>query len=150
MTLAAQTASGVITGRVTLDGEPASGVTVALLPADPWMARESPPAPKVKTDQEGRYRLVRVPAGRSRVAAMSSVYVTTAKNDLGYPGQLVTIGEGETVEGFDFALVLGGVITGRVTDADGRPAIGQLVRLTRLEEGGQQTAWQSHNFLAHV
>lgn len=43
MTLPAQTPSGVITGRVTLDDEPAPGVTVALLPADPWTPRESPP-----------------------------------------------------------------------------------------------------------
>jgi hypothetical protein len=37
--------------------------------------------------------------------------------------------EGERVDGIDFALIRGGVITGKVTDADGRPVVEQRVNL---------------------
>jgi len=39
----------------------------------------------------------------------------------------VVVGEDENVENINFALARGGVITGKVTDADGRPVIQQQV-----------------------
>jgi hypothetical protein len=48
-------------------------------------------------------------------------------------GQTVVLSEGESVDGIDFALVRGGVITGKVTDADGRPVVEQSVSLISAE-----------------
>jgi Carboxypeptidase regulatory-like domain len=43
------------------------------------------------------------------------------------PAQQVNVADGETITKVDFALVRGGVITGRITDSDGRPLIGERV-----------------------
>jgi hypothetical protein len=42
----------------------------------------------------------------------------------------------ESTEGVDFALTEGGVITGRVTDADGRPVVEEAVSLNKTTEQG--------------
>lgn len=46
---------------------------------------------------------------------------------------MLMLAEGEQVQGIDFSLVRGGVIAGKVTDADGRPVIEE--RLTIVPEG---------------
>ena len=52
-------------------------------------------------------------------------------------GKTVVVGEEENVEGVNFSLVRGGVITGKITDADGRPAIQQQVSLFMAETFSQ-------------
>ena len=42
---------------------------------------------------------------------------------------MIVVAAGESVDGIDFALVGGGVITGRVTDSDGRPLIEERLNL---------------------
>ncbi len=64
------------------------------------------------TDQDGNYRITDVPPGSYQIAPIAPAYVIS-----GNP-KVVIIGEGEAVEDFDFALVRGGMVTGRVTDAD--------------------------------
>ncbi|MEW6125493.1 MAG: carboxypeptidase regulatory-like domain-containing protein [Acidobacteriota bacterium] len=44
------------------------------------------------------------------------------------------LGEGETVDNLEFSITRGGVITGRVTFMDGRPVIGEVVRLVSQKE----------------
>jgi hypothetical protein len=51
----------------------------------------------------------------------------------GARGKMLMLAEGEDVQGIDFSLVRGGVIAGKVTDADGRPVIEE--RLTIVPEG---------------
>jgi hypothetical protein len=41
--------------------------------------------------------------------------------------QTLVVNEGETIDGIDFALVRGGVITGKVTDAENHPVVEQTV-----------------------
>jgi protocatechuate 3,4-dioxygenase beta subunit len=55
----------------------------------------------------------------------------------GEPSKIVTIAEGETVENIDFSLVKGGVITGRVTDSDGAPVIGERIQINQLDDQGR-------------
>jgi hypothetical protein len=43
------------------------------------------------------------------------------------------VGEGETVEDINFALVPGGVITGKITDSDGQPLIEESVQVARVD-----------------
>jgi hypothetical protein len=52
-------------------------------------------------------------------------------------GKTLIITEGEIVEGIDFALTRGGVITGKVTDAEGRPLIEERILLVLAEAGNQ-------------
>jgi hypothetical protein len=50
----------------------------------------------------------------------------------------VALGDGEEVDGIDFSLTKGGVITGRVTYAEERPIVEQYVNLMRVDERGQR------------
>ncbi len=132
-TAVAQTAqkqgTGIITGRVTVGGKSVAGVGVALLPAERAIDRSA--VVRAVTDYEGRYRLTNVPAGRYSVMAVAPALVSESEDTSGELGKMVTIAEGETVEKIDFALVKGGVITGRVTDGDGSPVIGEHVQLNQ-------------------
>jgi protocatechuate 3,4-dioxygenase beta subunit len=122
--------SGSVSGRLTVGGKPASGVAVMCRPADrPQFAR---PAVKATTDEQGRFTLKSVRPGNYTIMPHTPALVVGTDVAFGQVGQPVILGDGEEVDGIDFALVKGGVITGRVTDADGRPLIEQSVNLIRL------------------
>ncbi len=138
-TAVAQTAqkqgTGIITGQVTLSGKSVTGVGVALLPAERTM--EHSIVARAATDYEGRYRLTNVPAGRYTLMAIAPALVGESEDTYGLTGKMVTIAEGETVEKIDFALVKGGVITGRVTDGDGLPVVGERLQLNQADRSVQ-------------
>ncbi|HJQ71267.1 MAG TPA: carboxypeptidase-like regulatory domain-containing protein [Blastocatellia bacterium] len=136
--------TATITGRVMLKGEAAAGVIVTLLPAEPVMQRGL--SARTTADKEGRYRFTAVAAGRYTVSPLVPGLVVPQEPNSYYVGKLVTVSEGEEVDGVDFALTRGGVITGRVTDDKGRPAIEQYLSLLRVDERGQKTGDQMSNF----
>ncbi len=127
---------GSITGTVKRDGKPAPGVTVIATPSssDPAKAVEqmfNPSASiKATTDSEGIYRLEGLPAGKYSVAPFAMPLISTDTNSRNG----ITGAEGATAEGIDFALSLGGVITGKITDNDGRPVIGERISLKPLDK----------------
>lgn len=124
--------TGTITGRVMLKDKGLANASVVLYPSDRFMPERSSLA-RATTDTEGRYRLTGVPAGRFTVVVVAPALVMSNESSDGQSGKAVTIAEGETVEKIDFSLVPGGVITGRVTDADGVPVIGVHINLTLAE-----------------
>lgn len=121
-----------VAGRVTIKGKPVSGVFVGLRISDYGSPYE--PLYKAATDQEGRYTVTDVPAGTYQAFTIAPAYVSSS----GTGRETVVLTEGETVEGIDFALVRGGVITGRVVDPDGRPAIDQQVNLIAADPAPNQ------------
>src|SRR5207248_7938965 len=106
--------TGVITGRVMLKDKGMANVAVVLYSADFSPNRTA--VARATTDFEGHYRLMGVPAGRYNVVAAAPAMVGPSGGMYGESGKAVTLAEGETVEKIDFALVKGGVITGRVSD----------------------------------
>lgn len=137
--LLAQTnsATGTVGGRVTLAGKPAQGVAVlALLNADSGLPRVLAQA---STDTEGKYQLTGLPAGNFKITVAAREYVGDNDDRRSLqPGLSVSLGEGESLEGQDFTLVRGGVITGRVTNAAGQPLIEETLSLFRLDAKGQK------------
>ena len=125
---------GSISGRVTIKEKSAAGVVVSLGKSDfmsPFEQRQ-----RATTDQDGFYRINNVPPGGYEVSPSAPAFVPS---DIRQPqGKTVLVGEDENVENINFALVRGGVITGRVTDADGRPVIQQQVNIFRAEVFEQQ------------
>ncbi|MEK6300878.1 MAG: carboxypeptidase regulatory-like domain-containing protein [Acidobacteriota bacterium] len=121
--------TGTITGRVTVDGKPAQGVTVMAVPLVSNPAGElllKPSASlKASTDSEGRYRLEGVPTGKYSVAPFASDVVASDDDT----AKEATVAEGATAEPVDFSLFRGGVITGKVTDSEGRPVLAAHIRL---------------------
>lgn len=125
---------GSIIGQVKLDGKPARGIAILATASvtDPARLVEgmfNPTASiRATTDSEGVYRLEGLPPGKYRVAPSAPELVSAGRPDE------VTVSEGATVEGVDFALSPGGVITGMITDSDGRPVIGQRISLKPLDK----------------
>lgn len=90
-----------------------------------------------KTDANGYYRLQGIAAGYYLVWPRALAYVMSVEGLSGHPGRTVNLSDGEAVEGLDFALVKGGVISGKITDHLGRPVVLQRVNLRRYTIGNE-------------
>ena len=125
-----KTPMGSVSGRITIHGKGAPGLIVGMRKSD----FSSQPAPTLKatTDQDGNYRITEIPAGNYQVSPMAPVYVVSDLVWSRARGKTLLLAEGEDVQGIDFSLVRGGVIAGKITDADGRPVIEE--RLTIVPE----------------
>lgn len=146
--IAAQTekpATSSIAGRITHKNEPLPGVIVTLESARRNFSSQSSPV-STKTDSEGRYRLTGIAAGQYSVSPRAMAYAIPYDGATYRPGKVVTVNDNEAIENVDFALVKGGVITGTITDHNGRPIIGQQVRLTRIQEQNQNTSFRTGNY----
>lgn len=144
-------ATGSITGRVVLDDKAAAGTVVQLLPAErDYDDPQRKPAARATTDAEGGFRLSNVPAGRYNVMAVAPAFVPPSESEPWRAGKFVTIDEGETIENVDIRLVRGGVITGRVTDADDQPVMGEHVTLTLVDKQGRQQPYYSNRGAAEI
>ena len=126
------TNTGVISGRVTLKTKSAPQVAMVLYGDGDSATRLPSGKLETTTDANGLYRLTGLPAGSYWVKPMTPAFVEVSRK--------VTIGDGETAAGIDFELVKGGVITGRITDADGHPVIEERVDLFDAEPASNQTA----------
>lgn len=124
-TPAAKTATASISGKVTIKNKGVAGIIVVAYEQDSSQRTSN----RGTTDQSGAYKIVNVPAGTYAVAPMAPSLVP--EDEL--RNNFVVISEGEAVEGVDFAMVQGGVITGRASDADGKPLIEEVVTLHPIE-----------------
>lgn len=149
------TGTATITGIVKLGEAPAAGLTLALIPeqgARPG-ARQQQGAPQQKTlqattDDKGQYLFTNVAAGRFRVALLTETLVPASGNPRA-GGVAVTVSEGQTISQVNFALSPGGVITGRVTDHQGRPVIAERLNLMTLNASGQPQPFNGGNRLGY-
>jgi protocatechuate 3,4-dioxygenase beta subunit len=120
-----------ITGRVQSQGKPLSGALVTLWqqssggdPTDRWTVARG------RTDNDGNYELKNVPTGNYFIAASAPGFVSGKENDFLKKLRYVTVVGGTALNPFNFDLVREGVITGTVTDADGKPLSGIPITLT--------------------
>jgi hypothetical protein len=129
-----------IGGRVTVGGAPAANALVTVTEVEPQSRGASPGGEsrrrafiKVRTDGEGRYRVAGLAEGDYMIRALSRAYVSSGNSPFDVH-KSITLDEGESREDVDIALVRGGVITGRVTDDEGRPLIATHLRLMSADE----------------
>src|SRR5881227_241233 len=123
--------TGSIGGRVIVSGKAASEIEVVALTTNSPNRR---PVARTTTDNEGRYRLSGLAAGRYQVTPLAPTMVA-AVNNFDYriyygAGKSVMLNESESVDDIDLSLVRGAVITGRITDAEGKPVVEEQVRLS--------------------
>ncbi|MEW6208142.1 MAG: carboxypeptidase-like regulatory domain-containing protein [Acidobacteriota bacterium] len=135
--------TGSITGRVTVDGRAAAGVSVALMPSE--FSSQMQPVAKTTTDEEGRFLLTGIRGGRYLLQTFAPAYALLP-NEMGRPGKTVIIGDDEAVDGVELSLFRGGVITGKVTDADGRPLPEEGISLYQLDERNQRRGIYLSNY----
>ncbi|HZI85347.1 MAG TPA: carboxypeptidase regulatory-like domain-containing protein, partial [Pyrinomonadaceae bacterium] len=127
---ASKTDTGSVSGRVTVKGKPLPGIIVALSKGE--SDRRTKPILKSTTDEDGKYRITNVPAGAYQVTPMAPTFVFF-DSSRGF-GKDLLIADGEVIEGLDFAMIRGGVISGRVTDSEGRPVVEEFVHLEAVDQ----------------
>ena len=126
-----------VSGRVT-DGEKGlAGVIVAVFANEPQ--RRGVPVARARTDQEGAYHLTGVQPGRYYIAPSAPTYVLRDVPDFQI-GRPLNLSPGDAVDGVDFRLDPGGVITGKVTDADGNPVVGESVAIVNADQSPPRSA----------
>jgi hypothetical protein len=145
-----------ISGRVTIGGQPAVGKNI--LVADVHTGWGTPDIGSggggtqgrkyfsAVTDTGGQYRLTGLPAGDYEVNAnLLEAYVPALPN--GRRSRSITLSDGEEARDIDFTLARAGVITGRLTAADGGTIIGARVLVKPIDNGGDGSMewWRLHN-----
>jgi Carboxypeptidase regulatory-like domain len=141
--------TGSISGHVLINNKAAAGVEVgAFGGADSFNRRVA--TAQTKTDTEGYYHLSGLPAANYQVTTFM-LNMIAAENTSQYPlgfgslvgSKTVLLAAGEDVTEIDLKLARGGVITGRVTDADDKPVVEERINLSQVAENGQLPALQN-------
>jgi len=85
------------------------------------------------TDESGRYEITQLPAGRYTVSASKTGFVAVnfGQSRPLRSGKPFDVADNQRVQGVDFRLPRGSVISGRVMDQDGEPVVGATVRAVR-------------------
>jgi Protocatechuate 3,4-dioxygenase beta subunit len=137
-------ATATISGRITIEGQAAQGVEVILLRNDDWRRMDFglgiPPLLAATTDSEGHYKLSNVAAGGYVLLAHAPAYViqTNERRRRSNSGKALNVAENDNLENVDITMTRGGVVTGKVTDEDGRPVIAESVTIFRLDQQGKR------------
>lgn len=129
--------TGTITGRVTV-GE--RGVPEIMITIQSVERPGQQPLARTRTDTDGYYRIDQLPAGQFQVSVIAPplVMAEQAGSSSAFfgAGKSVLLAAGETANDVDIKLVRGAVITGRVTDADGKPVVEKRVNLQLIDQSG--------------
>lgn len=128
--------TGTISGKVTVNQKGAPEILVAAQSLDRPMQQA---AARAKSDAAGRYRLTGLPAGQYQITAIAPALApeqTGSSAPMYRASKSVVLAAGEEADDVDIKLVHGGVITGRVTDADGKPVIEERINLQMVDQAG--------------
>src|SRR5688572_580488 len=116
------TGTSTIRGRVTAadTGQPLRRVRVRLDGGSDFELQEPR---STTTDDEGRYELARLTAGRYQLSASKGGYVSVQYGQRRpfESGRPVDLQDGQVLDKVDVSLPRGGVVTGRVVDEAGEP-----------------------------
>ncbi|HEX5874960.1 MAG TPA: carboxypeptidase-like regulatory domain-containing protein [Pyrinomonadaceae bacterium] len=126
-TVPQKVATASISGKVTIKGKPAAGVVV-LASDSRDRGSSNVKGYRARSDQAGNYRITNLPAGNYEISALTAALVPSNES------QALVVSEGEQLEDVNISLVPGGVITGKITNADGEPLIGEHVRIEPVHE----------------
>jgi hypothetical protein len=131
-----RTVKNSVSGRITVHGKAAPGVIVGIRSQDDL--GQPLPTFRATADQDGDYRITGIPAGNYHVFPMAPAYVNPDLDAFRGRGKTLLLGEGEDVQAIDFSLVRGGVITGKVTNADDRPVMEERIIIMTADQPKEQ------------
>jgi protocatechuate 3,4-dioxygenase beta subunit len=125
--------TATISGKVTVQGNAVQGVIITLRSMESTSYRKLMNQRGV-TNANGEYRITNVPPGNYIVLPASGSFVTAGDSN---GERTVIVNKAETIEDFDFSLMPGGVITGRVIDPDGRPVLEEEIHVFPVRDSQQ-------------
>lgn len=137
----AKNATATISGKVTLKTKGLAGIVVAARYVGHSGSNRS--RFRATTDQTGKYRITNVPRGTYEITPMAPGLVQENVLDQ----KSVVIEEGDNVEDVDFSMVRGGVITGKITDADNRPVVEEHIFLLPVDGPYAETPYDSSGII---
>ena len=123
-----KSATASISGNVKIKDKAVAGVTVFAEEQNSRGWRQTSNY-RGTTDQNGNYRITNVPAGTYTIRPMAPSF---ALQDY-LANNAVVVSEGETVEDINFSMIPGGVITGRISDPDGKPLVEEYVNVMPID-----------------
>ncbi len=150
------TGTASISGTVAVSGKPAFNVLVSLqgeslgkgLRYGPMKDDMPPFLQQVRTDADGRFRFPNLPAGTFRISAGSMLYAHDG-NEMN-KWKNITLDDGEAVENVSLSVIRGGVISGRLTDARGKPMVMAEIKVMKPQNNGTgKTEYQEYQDLLH-
>lgn len=124
--------TGTVSGHIAVKGKGKGGISVTARIGD--FGGQPGPLRKAITDADGNYHITDLPAGNYQVMPVAPAFIDSDFTSMGRQGKTVILADGENVDGIDFSMSRGGVITGRVSQADGRPVIEERVTVTLVEQ----------------
>ena len=124
-----------VSGKVSVEGKAAANVSIGISKASAnWNDK---PQATAKTDADGNFLLENLPAGSYYLRAEIPGFVFPNEKDagrFGYEGKQIVLEAGENLENTDLKLVRGAVITGHLTDGEGKPLISEQIKLEIFNE----------------
>ncbi len=146
--------SGQISGHVysAETGAPLAKAVVSLSSQEDGNSQETA---SVQTGPDGSFSFSALVAGKYDVSVERCGFVTqsyeAASTSSGDSDDAISLAAGQRLEGIDFQLQRGGVISGTVTDQDGEPVPGLLVQAMAFpfQPGGAQTSMRSSLNVIH-
>jgi hypothetical protein len=123
-------APGTISGCVKINGKPASGIQLSLRDYDYVAGQKS--VASTTTDEGGCYRLTNIPPNHYWLEPLAPESINADEKNDYRSGRRVSVAPGAIVHNFDIELVTAGVISGRITDAEGKPVANEQLSLTRV------------------
>jgi len=119
--------TATISGRVTIKTKALAGIVVVARPSD--SGRPVRPRYRATTDQNGNYQITNVLPGTYQVTPLAPGMVRD--NELFQKS--VVVEEGDNASDVNFSMVQGGVITGKITDAEGKPLVEEEITIEAVD-----------------
>jgi hypothetical protein len=128
---ARQSSEVTVSGRVTVNGRALPGVTV-LAWRQPYYDPDSLTSFAAKTNSDGKYEL-KLNAGSYFATVRAPGFYELENGKFSRTLRSIAVTNDNVQTDFDFEMERGGVITGRVTNADGQPLIEAKVNLVSVD-----------------
>jgi protocatechuate 3,4-dioxygenase beta subunit len=123
-------ATASVAGRVTIGDKPAAGIIVAVnaINSQTLLAQAT-------SDADGKYRISGLAPGQVTIGTFAPTFILPLAGPMFTQGRILNLSADEAIEGIDFKLTRGGVITGRVTDGEAKPVVEERISLNQIDDG---------------